>query len=182
MAHRGQGFMVDFSGALNWESELEFPGAAYTILQAVPSESLKAASMKNPRSFLLIGLALLLSPSACAQMVCDLNCSLQSESEKHSGGTHCDEEALAAASPASQGPGPARTLKSACHGKGCASDLGSTVSGASKITPPSVLGFATRSIESAFLPGDQRASRRFSLIERAAIGLGALSLASVLRI
>src|SRR2546430_4935459 len=113
--------------------------------------------MKNSRNLLLIGLALLLSPiPACTQMVCDIECSLesagahdfkttnekadevQSASEKRSRGTHCDEETLAAPSQSLPGTGSARIIKNVCRGNSCASDLGLNVSATSQANPRSL--------------------------------------------
>src|SRR5256885_12280604 len=132
--------------------------------------------MKNSRNLLLIGLALLLSPiPACTQMVCDINCSLesagahdfkttnekagegQSASEKHSRGTHCDEETLAASSESLPGTGSARIVKNLCRGDNCASDLGLNVSAALQTPSLSVWAFLPGSVDSIFVPASQGA-------------------------
>ena len=160
--------------------------------------------MNASRNILLIGLALLLSPiAACAQMVCDIDCSLRSaqaaeakirknveqvagegrsESEKHPRGTHCDEEAVVASAGSMSGAGSAWILKGACRGDGCVADLGLNVSGVSLATSKSVADFARPAVEIAAWPGGQRASKLFSSPDGFPIGLRVLAVAGVLRI
>jgi hypothetical protein len=156
--------------------------------------------MKKLRNLVLIGLALALSPiPACAQMVCDINCSLQSagahglkvatagrqtadEQQSESRTTHCDEEASPASSRSVPGSGSARSMKRACRGNSCAADLELSLSGLSQSISQGVSTFARTEAQFHTLPDNLQASKPFALRDSFTISFRVPSLVDVLRI
>ena len=171
------------------------------VFETYPSKNLKM--MKKLRDLLLIGLALGLSPiPACAQMVCDINCSIQSagahgvkaatdarqvageqqsEPEKHSQ-RHCDDEALAASSDSGPARESARMVKNVCRANGCTADLELNAPATTQTASQNISPFAKAKFQRPALPDDSQASEPLTSPECSPLGLGVLAFSGVLRI
>ena len=159
--------------------------------------------MKSLRNVLLMGLALGLSPiPACAQMVCDINCSIQSagahgvkaatdarqvageqqsEPEKDSQ-RHCDDEALAASSDSGPARESARIVKNVCRANGCTADLELNAPAVAQAVSQSISSFAKAKFQPPARPDDSQAPKSSTSPECSPLGLGVLAFSGVLRI
>ena len=146
----------------------------------------------------VIGLALLLSPiPACAQMVCDIDCSLQNAARREVGTSnettdaqrsedadvrsshrHCDEGFAGADS----AQGAAQPMNPVCHGAKCATDLGQRVSSTAQIKLRAASAGLVTTVEMNGRPFAQKAEARiFSVVDRHS-AVGVLQTIGVLRI
>jgi hypothetical protein len=139
---------------------------------------LKIQVAMNRKNILVMGLALLLSPiPACAQMVCDIDCSLhravardvgamkeptsaeQRDDAEHaksrSAHRHCDE-ALSAADSVQKDREPVQHLTAVCHRANCATELGQSMTANAQIP---------QRIASAGLPPTTKMNGRPLLLE-----------------